>query len=71
MNICLTLSKPRPIKPFYFNTIIISCPSPFKVTILLRYFTQHAAHDGFNLAYQGVTDNFQAFFSFSIAVKFI
>jgi hypothetical protein len=30
MNICLTLSYPRPMKPYYLNTIIISCPSPFK-----------------------------------------
>jgi hypothetical protein len=30
MNICWTLSIPRPIKPYHFNTIIISCPSPFK-----------------------------------------
>jgi hypothetical protein len=29
MNICLTISQPRPIKSYFYNTIIISCPSPF------------------------------------------
>jgi hypothetical protein len=29
MNICRTFSKPRPIKPFHLNRILISCPNPF------------------------------------------
>jgi hypothetical protein len=28
-NICRSFSLPRPIKPYNFNAIIISCPSPF------------------------------------------
>jgi hypothetical protein len=31
MYICRTLSSPRPIKPYHFNRILISCPSSFKV----------------------------------------
>jgi hypothetical protein len=32
-----TFSKPRPIKPYYLNRILISCPSPFKQSQLVNY----------------------------------